>query len=83
MPGKEQLVESLPDWQDGGGKQEHHAKGSDDTPDPVVELGFRRMLSRLHVVVEVDRRVNASLQSCDTGNPTMQEQESRVGPVGQ
>lgn len=51
MPDKEKLVELLPDWQDRGWEEEYHAEGSDDTPYPVVELGFSRMLSRFHVVV--------------------------------
>lgn len=71
MPSEEELVELLPHWQDGGREQEDHAEGSNDTPDPVVKLGFGRVFSRLHVVVEINRRVNASLQSSNAGNPAM------------
>ena len=81
MPYKEQLVELLPEWQYRRREQEHHAKRSNDTPDPVVELGFRCMLSRLHVVVKIDCRMNACLQSGDASNPAVQKQICRMRPV--
>ena len=82
MPGEKQFVGFVANVEDGGGYEEGHGQGGDDTPDPVRELAFLGVSVGFQLKAEVKNRVEDGLDGGDARDPAVEQEECRMAPVG-